>query len=96
MHAAIEFTVQHPRVTSDWHRSSNTLVLLAAPDEWSLGLLGDDADAAGLRLARFHEPDLGFSLTAVALEPAARRLVSRLPLAFGFPPPTRPSRDEGR
>lgn len=56
--------------------------MLAAPDELSLGWLCDDAAAAGVLVARFHEPDLGGALTAAALEPAAARLVSRLPLAF--------------
>jgi hypothetical protein len=37
---------------------------------------------AGLRVAAFHEPDLDDALTALALEPAASRLVSRLPLAL--------------
>jgi hypothetical protein len=57
-------------------------VVLAAPDELSLGWLCDDAAAAGLRVVRFHEPDLGGGLTAAAFEPAARRLVSHLPLAL--------------
>jgi hypothetical protein len=56
--------------------------VLAVPDELSLGWLCDDAAAAGLLAVRFHEPDLGGALTATALEPAAARLVSRLPLAF--------------
>jgi hypothetical protein len=58
---------------------------LAVPDELSLGWLCDDAVAAGLRVARFREPDLGGALTAAAIEPAGRRLVSRLPLAFAGP-----------
>ncbi len=65
-----------------WHAASNTLVVLAAPDELSLGWLCDAAAAAGLLVATFHEPDLGGALTAAALEPAAARLVSRLPLAL--------------
>jgi hypothetical protein len=69
-------------VICDWHALSNTLVLLAVPDELSLGWLCDDAAAAGLRVVRFHEPDLGGSLTAAALDPAGHRLVARLPLAF--------------
>jgi hypothetical protein len=56
--------------------------VLAVPDELSLGWLCDDAAAAGLLAVRFHEPDLRGALTAAALEPAAARLVSRLPLAF--------------
>jgi hypothetical protein len=56
--------------------------VLAAPDELSLGWLCHDAAAAGFRVVTFHESDLGGALTAAALEPAAARLVSRLPLAF--------------
>jgi hypothetical protein len=57
-------------------------VVLAAPDELALGRLSADADNVGFLVARFFEPDLDGSLTAVALEPAASRLVKRLPLAF--------------
>jgi hypothetical protein len=74
--------VRHPDPVRDWHSASNTLVLLAVPDERSLKWLCDDATAAGHRIVRFCEPDLGFELTAAALEPAAHRLVSRLPLAL--------------
>jgi hypothetical protein len=81
-HAALAFAVVHPGVVYGWHISSNTLVLLAAPDEMSLGWLCHDARAAGLRAVGFHEPDLGYALTAVALEPAAHQLVSRLPFAL--------------
>jgi hypothetical protein len=87
VHAALDFAIAHPTVTARWHAASNTLVVLAVPDELSLGWLCDDAAAAGLLAVRFHEPDLGgaltaAALTAAALEPAAARLVSRLPLAF--------------
>jgi hypothetical protein len=51
-------------------------------DELALGWLYSDAATAGLRAASFHEPDLGGALTAVALEPAARYLVRRLPTAM--------------
>ncbi|RAY13350.1 hypothetical protein DPM19_19945 [Actinomadura craniellae] len=82
LHAALEFAVAHPGLLRDWHAASNTVVVLAVPDELSLGWLRDDAAAAGLRTAGFHEPDLGGALTAAALEPAAHRLVSHLPLAL--------------
>lgn len=81
-HAAIEFAVAHPDVVADWHNASNVLVLLAAPEELSLGWLCGDAAAAGFRVARFHEPDLGGALTAAAFEPAAHRLLLHLPLAL--------------
>ena len=63
-----------------WHCDSNTLVLLAVPDELALSWLRSDAAAAGVRCVPFHEPDLDGALTALALEPAARRLVAHLPL----------------
>ena len=65
-----------------WHTRSNTLVLLAVPDELALSWLYTDATRRGLRAVRFHEPDLDGALTAVALEPAARRLVAHLPLSL--------------
>jgi len=57
-------------------------VLLAVADEPALAELYVDAKARGLRAIRFHEPDLGDALTAIALEPAARKLLTRLPLAL--------------
>jgi ribosomal protein L29 len=69
--------------------------LLAAPDEPFLFGLCDAAKARGLRVSRFFEPDLGNALTAVALEPAARRLVSRLPLALPSDPPLGPTSPRG-
>jgi hypothetical protein len=81
-HAAFDFGVLHPAFTAGWRATSNTLVVLAAPDELSLGWLCDDVAAAGLRVVRFHEPDLDHSLTAAALEPAAGRFVAHLPLAL--------------
>jgi hypothetical protein len=71
-----------PDLTGEWHRTSNTLILLAAPDELALGRLCADAAIAGLRTVRFHEPDLDGALTAAAFEPAAHRLVSHLPLVL--------------
>ena len=68
-----------------WHSDSNTLVLLAVPDELALSWLWADARSSGLDCVAFHEPDLGDALTALALEPAARRLVAHLPLALCSP-----------
>jgi hypothetical protein len=81
-HAALDFAVTHPELVAKWHSTSNTLVVLAAPDELALHWLADDARASGFRTVHFYEPDLGDCLTAVALEPAAHRLVSHLPLAL--------------
>jgi Peptidyl-tRNA hydrolase PTH2 len=89
-HAALDFAVTYPDIVGRWHRTSNTLVLLAAPDEPRLADLC--RAAAGLTLVAFHEPDLGGALTAIAFEPAARRLLSHLPLALK----PLPSNDMGR
>jgi hypothetical protein len=81
-HAAFDFAIAHPDQVRAWHTDSNTLALLAVPDELALTWLYADAVQAGLRAVPFHEPDLGGALTAVALEPAARRLVAHFPLAL--------------
>ena len=82
MHAAIDFCFTHPEPAVQWHAHSNTLVVLAVPDELALHWLAADAESAGLRVARFHEPDLGGALTAAAFEPSAARLLVHLPLAL--------------
>jgi peptidyl-tRNA hydrolase len=81
-HAALDFAVTYPDLVDDWHASSNTLVILAAHDELELAWLCQDAETAGLRTVRFHEPDLGGALTAAAFEPAAARLLRTLPLVL--------------
>lgn len=72
----------YPDLVGDWRASSKTLVILAARDELGLAWLCQDAETAGLRTARFHEPDLGGALTAAGFEPAAARLLRTLPLAL--------------
>lgn len=57
-------------------------MFLAARDELALTWLAEDAAAADLAHTAFREPDLDDALTAVALEPAAHRLVRKLPLAL--------------
>ncbi|WP_390889930.1 peptidyl-tRNA hydrolase [Dactylosporangium aurantiacum] len=81
-HAALDFAVAHPDTFRDWHAGSNTLVLVAARDEDALDRLRVAASAAGHRHVGFREPDLGGALTALAVEPAAYRLLSHLPLAL--------------
>ena len=60
-------------------------MLLAVPDEAALGALCERAATAGVSHVRVHEPGLGDALTAAALEPAAYKLVSTLPLALRLP-----------
>jgi peptidyl-tRNA hydrolase len=81
-HAAVDFSVLCPDLAERWRTSSNVLVVLSVPDELALGRLCSDVAAAGLSVVGVHEPDLGGSLTAAALDPAAARMVRRLRLAF--------------
>jgi hypothetical protein len=78
VHAAIKFALAFPDIAA----ASPIVVFLAACDELSLSWLHGDTVAAGLRAISFHEPDLDDALTALALEPAASRLVAGLPLAL--------------
>ncbi|MEV4313298.1 hypothetical protein [Actinocrispum sp. NPDC049592] len=78
-HAPLDFALTHPGLLTQWHKHSNTLVVLAARDELALTRCFTDAVSAGLRAVAFHQPDIGGALTAVALEPRADRLVAHLP-----------------
>jgi len=84
-HAMRQFAFQHPDADRSWFERSNTLALLSVSDEAALERLADRADDLDLKLSVFREPDLGNSLTAIALEPGPRsqRLCRNLPLALG-------------
>lgn len=56
--------------------------MLAVADEQELLDLWHVAAEARYCVAAFREPDLGCALTALALEPGAKRLVRRVPLAL--------------
>lgn len=83
-HAMREFAAEHPNIEKRWHESSNTLVMLEAPDEAALERILLDASEAGIPAAFFREPDLKHSVTAIALGPGARKLerVRHLPLTL--------------
>jgi len=78
VHAAFAFALAWPDLTSQWQGSSNNIVVLQEAD---LGARADALEAEGLRLVRFHEPDLKDALTAICVEPEARRALSSLRLA---------------
>ena len=82
MHALTEFIFTHHAEAETWHAASNTLAWLTVPDEAALGVLLKKARRRDLSVAVFHEPDMNNEMTAIALGPAARSLVSGLPLAF--------------
>lgn len=83
MHAARELQDAHPEAERAWHERSNTIALLAVPDEPALAMLARSAELHGLRVAMFREPDLADAATAVALLGDAKRLLRDLPRALG-------------
>lgn len=82
MHAFRQFVEDHPDTERRWFADSNTLAVLTVPSEGALASLVMDAVDRDLRHSKFHEPDLGGALTAIALEPGATRIVRTLPLAL--------------
>lgn len=74
VHAAIGFALTFPSFVPE------TVIVVACPDEPALAWLCSEAGRGILRHFPVHEPDLGGSLTAVAIEPAGARLCRGLPL----------------
>lgn len=81
-HALMSFASEHPVTANFWHHKSNNLVVLQVPDESCLLHLAGRAQDEGVEHSVFREPDFDNTVTAVALEPAGRRLVSSLALAL--------------
>lgn len=84
LHAMTEFMVSHPETAKAWHRDSNTIAFLEVQDEESLVRLAARATRLAAPVSPFREPDLGGSLTALAVGPgpAGRKACSGLPLAL--------------
>lgn len=72
---------QYPAQASSW-AGQDTLVFLTVPDEGALKGLAERMQERGCTLATWREPDLGDSLTSVAVGPEARPLLRGLPLAL--------------
>jgi len=81
-HAAIQFTLEHLELVTNWNRDSNNLVVLAALNE---AMLQELARTIPAPCTLVHEPDLDNALTAVAFGPTAARFLSSLPLALRLP-----------
>ena len=81
-HALRAFVEEHPDVDRRWFERSNTLVLLEVDDEDALMRLAWQAVMTGVPWSLFREPDLDNAVTAVAIGPAGKALVRRLPLAL--------------
>lgn len=84
VHAAIEFTLQWRGIVARWNLESNNVVIISVPDEDALAAIAARAVEEGMVRTIFREPDVGNTITAVALQPGedARRLCSQLPLAL--------------
>jgi peptidyl-tRNA hydrolase len=82
-HAAFMFAQDHGDKVAPWFRDSQYLIVVSVPDESALCALAARAGDLGIVKSRWHEPDLGGSLTALALAPGkdSRRLCANLPLA---------------
>lgn len=76
-HAMHAFTLAHPDATREWEAHNNIVVL----EHGDIPGTADMLEALGLRLSRFHEPDLDDALTAICVEPAGGRQLSTLRLA---------------
>lgn len=81
-HAMREFAAEHPCVEVDWYVNSNHLALLSTPNERALLELVRKATRKQLKHSVFREPDRQGELTAIALEPRAKPLLRKLPLAL--------------
>lgn len=65
-HALTELAVAAPDALRAWHAGTNTVVCIAVTAR-TLAALADAAAAERCTTARFHEPDRGDELTAVAV-----------------------------
>ena len=84
IHAAQQFAFDYPTINGRWKEHSNYLGLLSVKDELALKRLAMSATKRGLAVSLFCEPDLGWSVTAIAIEAGSisRKLCNRLPLAL--------------
>lgn len=86
IHAAQTFAVRFPDINGEWYNMSNYLALLSVVDESALKRLYSRAHKSGLKACAFIEPDIGFKITAIAIEPSKRtkELCKSLPLALKY------------
>lgn len=84
IHAAINFTFEHPNRAGPWFTNSNYLVSLAVENEKDLKSLIRDCCRNELAITVFREPDIGNQITAIAIEPSpiTQKLVRKIPLLF--------------
>lgn len=83
-HALVEFMFEHPEKARQWYGESNTLGFLSVADEKELDYLVGKLSSLGIAHSMFREPDMGMSLTAIAVEATdqAAEALRHLPLAM--------------
>lgn len=83
VHAMVAFASKWPNIAKHWETTSNHLVLLSVSKKEHLQELLKKAETKGLHTVSF-EDDVGevVEMTAIALEPKAKRLCQNLPLAL--------------
>jgi peptidyl-tRNA hydrolase len=82
-HAAMEFAAQYPTEFLEWHKKSNSIIVLNCQNERKLIEFAQKLRDKGIKFSEFREPDIGNELTAIAIcpGPEIKRLCSGLPLA---------------
>lgn len=83
-HALLKFAVDHPEKFREWYRRSEYLCVLQVKDEQELTKLLHSAKMQNIRCSAFREPDVNYSITAIAIESgrSSRELLKSLPLAL--------------
>lgn len=78
IHASYLFAVEHMDIAKDWYINSNNLVVLESDRIADLAMWLRDAN---FKVSYFREPDMHDVITAICVEPKAKRVLSGLPLA---------------
>jgi peptidyl-tRNA hydrolase len=80
-HAALKFAHEWRTIETAWYHGSNNIVILEVEDQAELLVMIERLRNGGISLSVFEEPDLNNEITAIAVEPKAKRLLRRVRLA---------------
>lgn len=78
VHAARLFVSDHPTEDKAWFDGGGNLAVLGVNNELELMELERKIEKAGFKSSMFYEEDFGEQATALAVEPAAWKLLSSL------------------
>ena len=83
-HSLADVILKFPKDALQWHRLSNTLVILSVQNEFGLMALEDQLIEANMKFVSFCEPDLADELTSIAIMPDdnIKKLCSNMKLAL--------------